>query len=538
MSGIRLRTLLVAGCLTLNAAGCRNGWFAPPFPAEGRRWGRFDSQTAAVPRGPEVSADLNRPAALPASPSTLQPESSSHPDREAPSAGSASAAQPDFDSLAAQRAAVRAFKQLGGRISEDSLGTVIAVDLAQTAVTDNDLRLLSSFPTLVELNLRETLITDQGLEAVAALEHLEFLGLTGTLVTDAGLPQLKSLRRLRFLTLGHTSVSDDGLDAIAECTTLEGLNLNGTSVTAAGLVRLQSRLPKCRIVSELTPASTVPTSPTALPPPPALPDASEAPAPPMPPVEEPSPRARMATPFEVDPNPPAEVEPIDPPQTIAPPQAVAPQPAPQPVAAIRSLLPAPETVGTPPGTVGTPYRQPHLQRVLEDSLAEPQVLRAIAQSYSARGDWEAAASVLRTALKRAPDDRPLHFELAVAEARSGDYVSALLHFEHADDLAVAHYNLGVLLHEAGLTEASVLAFRSALRHDPTLAQARAWLAHVESARGTAHAGGTSRAPARQPVLTPVEAQRQSPPQPSNSGALFDEVRIVPHQMTPPTADGT
>jgi tetratricopeptide (TPR) repeat protein len=140
------------------------------------------------------------------------------------------------------------------------------------------------------------------------------------------------------------------------------------------------------------------------------------------------------------------------------------------------------------------------------------VLRAIAQSYSERNEWDAAAAVLREAVERSPQDRSLQFELGVAEARSGDYVAALMHLQQCGDLAVAHYNLGILLHEAGLRDAAILAFRSALRYEPGLSQARAWLTELAPAQAAAAAGAIGRRPAMigAPAVTPVEAQTTSP----------------------------
>jgi tetratricopeptide (TPR) repeat protein len=161
-----------------------------------------------------------------------------------------------------------------------------------------------------------------------------------------------------------------------------------------------------------------------------------------------------------------------------------------------------------------------LDRVLSQSLSDPAVLRAIAHSYAERNEWDAAAAVLREAVERTPDDRQLQFELGVAEARSGDYVAALMHLQQCGDLAVAHYNLGILLHEAGLREAAILAFRSALRYEPGLSQARVWLTELAPAQAAAAAAAAGRRPAMigAPAVTPVEGQSTD----GDDGAVEDQ----------------
>lgn len=366
-------------------------------------------------------------------------------------------------------------------MSRDADGNVTAVDLAQTAVTDGDLPLLAHCTALTELNLRGALVSDTGLAAVAGCTQLEFLGLTGTMVTDAGMVHLQQLSKLRFLTLGHTAITDAGLQALANCRQLEGLNLKATAVTAAGLVELQAQLPNCRIVSDVT--STTSIDSQDLPLPMTEPDATTT-----------APAASPAR--QTD-------EPIGLPESLADPFGPLPHAEPaQPAEASPNSadeIPAPPSAERAPerlrssGAHHGPARR--LDRVLSDSLGDPAVLRAIGQSYAARGEWDAAAAVLRAAVERVPDDQQLQFELGVAEARSGDYVAALMHLQQCGDLAVAHYNLGVLLHEAGLKDASILAFRSALRYDPTLVPARQWLTELAPRQAAAAAAAAGRRPA-------------------------------------------
>lgn len=377
-------------------------------------------------------------------------------------------------------------KKLGGRVSTDSEGVVTGVDLALTAVTDADLEHLADCPGLLELNLRGTLVGDEGLASIAAADQIEFLGLTGTMVTDAGLRHLQTLKQLRFLTLGNTAVTDAGVPALGACGQLEGLNLKATSITAAGLVELQARLPNCRIVSDVTATTAIESSDLPLPfngePLPST-DVGEPPPPPT--------SGGFSKPLESF----ERARPLDPPAFDGAESSTDPAATGNDDQFLRR-----------PVASGGPSER--LDAVLSDGLNDPTVLRAIAHSYSSRGEWDAASTVLRVALQLAPDNPDLQFELGVAEARSGDYVSALMHLQQCGSTAVAHYNLGILMHEAGLEDASTLAFRSALKHDPNLIPARVWLSQTapQQAKAAAAENGSTPSMADGPVITPVEGR--------------------------------
>jgi hypothetical protein len=289
MSGNRLKTLVVAGCLTLDIAGCRNCLVAPLSHLRDRSpWVQRDTCAVVPPATPQVSSDQNRSMPPSTSPSPESPESSSHYGDEAPPESSAPVAESDEAARQAEHLAVEQLKKLGGRVSADADGHVTAVDLASTAITDVDLQLLAACRGLQELNLRGTLVSDVGLETVASLSQLEFLGLTGTMVTDAGMNHVQKLTELRFLTLGHTAVTDAGLSALAGCPQLEGLNLKATSVTAAGLVQFQSQLPQCRIVSDVTSTTSIDSEDLPLPMNDDSEISTESLAPPMPPSDAPA----------------------------------------------------------------------------------------------------------------------------------------------------------------------------------------------------------------------------------------------------------
>lgn len=471
MSGIRLSTLCLSGGLLFGALGCRHAAFRPADCLPGAsRWQRDEACADATPRG-AVSQNLDRPYEASPSVPPQQAESPSHQDEAAGPSASAPEAQSDDESSTTDLrvTALADLKALGARISADDAGAIVAVDLAQTAITDADLSAIAQLPQLRELNLRETLVSDPGLETVAGLSDLEFLGLTGTLVTDSGLAHLAGLQQLRFLTLGHTIVTDAGLESLADCSRLEALNLKGTEVTAAGVAALQRRLPNCRVISDVTPVSAdedqaaepqiVPDAGAPASFPDEAGDAEESQN-----VSFPAGRGqRFGIPL------PPEAETLPAPQS---------SPNTDPFAAPTGSPPAPGVQRSDFSLQQPGDAQQRLMLVLRDKLEDPDVLRAIADVYAAQNQWQDARKVLQAALEQSPHSRQLHFELGVVEARCGDYFSALSHFERSGGTAQAHYNLGVLLYEAGLAEASVYEFRQALQHDPHLTQAREWLVHL------------------------------------------------------------
>jgi RNA polymerase sigma factor (sigma-70 family) len=200
---------------------------------------------------------------------------------------------------AAENAAVKAIKTLGGRIKVDADQPgqpVVAVDFSSTPIGDTDLTLLEAFSRLQALNLFGTKVTAPGLVALKdlrclntlTLDHREghglnmdaavkalrkigqlhalvqaegrdgkrpadpaevvlFNGMGGlgnghglpTELTDAGLKELTVFTNLEALDLNRLpTITDAGMKEIAGLTSLQTLNLNLTKVTDAGVKEL------------------------------------------------------------------------------------------------------------------------------------------------------------------------------------------------------------------------------------------------------------------------------------------------------------
>ena len=162
---------------------------------------------------------------------------------------------------------VKQVEELGGRIAREPnlfQGPIVEIDLSETKVRDDDLRLLSNLPRLRTLHLHrtgisdagvehleglkhlttltlgDTRITNAGLKAVTKLEQLQFIGLHGTLVDDTGVKHLKALPHLKSLFISKSKVTDDGLKTVKGLAELELLWLAESRITDEGLAELET----------------------------------------------------------------------------------------------------------------------------------------------------------------------------------------------------------------------------------------------------------------------------------------------------------
>jgi len=123
---------------------------------------------------------------------------------------------------------------------------VTSVSLSETAVTNDDLRLIASLKALDDLNLSQTQITGEGLANIETLPRLRNLMLWRTPIDDLALMHIRELRNLESLALDETAISDEGLIHLENLTSLKGrLGLTRTKITDLGLERL-TRLDKLR----------------------------------------------------------------------------------------------------------------------------------------------------------------------------------------------------------------------------------------------------------------------------------------------------
>jgi uncharacterized membrane protein len=85
---------------------------------------------------------------------------------------------------------------------------VISMDLGNTNIKDNDLKLLGDFSHLQKLHLQNNKIGDEGIKYIANLPYLESLNLSGTNITSQALTVLSGLKQLKKLFIYHTNVDE------------------------------------------------------------------------------------------------------------------------------------------------------------------------------------------------------------------------------------------------------------------------------------------------------------------------------------------
>lgn len=121
------------------------------------------------------------------------------------------------------------------------LKSLVAIDAAATAVTEEGLRALSAIGSLRELDLSRCAgINPAAVKVLGGLRKLEVLRLAGSSgLDDAALAPLGRLPKLRVLDLSDcTGLGDGAIRALRELGTLEELDLSGVPLTQAGTVHL------------------------------------------------------------------------------------------------------------------------------------------------------------------------------------------------------------------------------------------------------------------------------------------------------------
>ena len=121
------------------------------------------------------------------------------------------------------------------------LKSLVAIDAAATAVTEEGLRGLSAIGSLRELDLSRCAgINPAAVEVLGGLRKLEVLRLAGsTGLDDAALAPLGKLPKLRVLDLSDcTGLGDGAIKALRELDKLEELDLSGVPLSPLGTVHL------------------------------------------------------------------------------------------------------------------------------------------------------------------------------------------------------------------------------------------------------------------------------------------------------------
>jgi YHS domain-containing protein len=140
------------------------------------------------------------------------------------------------------------FSLAGSKIDDAALETLkgiseqlVWLNLANTAVTDGGLKVLSGFKNLRRLHLEKTGVGDVGLAWVKGLSELQYLNLYSTKVTDKGLASLSGLKKLKNLYLWQTAVTEAGAGELAKA--LPGIYINRGIDPPAKVVEIAAPAP-------------------------------------------------------------------------------------------------------------------------------------------------------------------------------------------------------------------------------------------------------------------------------------------------------
>jgi Flp pilus assembly protein TadD len=128
-----------------------------------------------------------------------------------------------------------------------------------------------------------------------------------------------------------------------------------------------------------------------------------------------------------------------------------------------------------------------LRRVGKKYAEHPEVFRLRAGILDLRGDHHGAANVMRRGVGKRPDDALYHNTLGMVRGNGGDFDGAIESFQRAcelkPDLAIAWFNLGVMLVRSVRNEEAAAALERTLRLVPAHTEARALLANLLRMQG-------------------------------------------------------
>lgn len=100
---------------------------------------------------------------------------------------------------------------------------------------------------------------------------------------------------------------------------------------------------------------------------------------------------------------------------------------------------------------------------------------ALGMYHLSKKQWNPAVSSLRKAMTADPDNTNYRYHLGVAMANTGDTRAAMQYFTTTVGEAVAHYNIGHILHERGQLALAEQHFQQALTIQPGMPQAQQML---------------------------------------------------------------
>ena len=112
-----------------------------------------------------------------------------------------------------------------------------------------------------------------------------------------------------------------------------------------------------------------------------------------------------------------------------------------------------------------------------------------------QGDFGAALTSYRLALRDHPNDSRILQNMAIAYTKTGQNEEAIRHYRRAleldDTLVGAHYGVAFLLWKKGMADQASKHLRAFLARPPRGADAERWIKHAENALHEIDAGASS-----------------------------------------------
>lgn len=131
----------------------------------------------------------------------------------------------------------------------------------------------------------------------------------------------------------------------------------------------------------------------------------------------------------------------------------------------------------------------------------------LGQFYASRDQWESSVEPFTKAMLAEPENTSYRYHLAVALTHAGDVDSALPHFIRTVGDAEAHYNVGLILKNEGNLGQAERHFLLAVTKKPSLEPAQTWLNYLRKQRQ----GIAAELPESAPMTTQVAAHSLSNP---------------------------
>ena len=125
---------------------------------------------------------------------------------------------------------------LGGSVERNAKGSIVAVNLRGTWVTDVELIDIARLPNLEKLDLAHTRISDEGMRNLKPATKIRELSLYySEQITDQGMTAIKEWKALKRLQLRGTRISNGTLEIVSHLPQLESLDIANTQITESGM---------------------------------------------------------------------------------------------------------------------------------------------------------------------------------------------------------------------------------------------------------------------------------------------------------------